>query len=167
MLHIDIKPEHLRPLQIVHVAIAGGVFVFLMIVLFLPGAGADGPQMEGEVLSILSMIHAVFFFVALGVGRFLYDSRLRRDRLESLAQGAPPEDAALRIIAMVRQASILRLALLEAPAFLGLAIVLIARVTGNMEPVPVYWFNALSAVFLFGFIAFTFPTREKIADLLR
>jgi hypothetical protein len=71
------------------------------------------------------------------------------------------------VLGLVRRVTIIRLALLEGAAFFGLAVVLIAKMTGVVAAAPVYWLNALSAVIFIGFVMFTLPTRDTINDLLR
>jgi hypothetical protein len=163
----EIQPEQLRPLQIIHFALAGGVFVFLLVALFLPGSPVIMAPGGEDLLTVLSMVHAIAFFSAFAIGRFMYDSQLRRDRLASLVQGLSPDAARDQVLGLVRRVTIIRLALLEGAAFFGLAVVLIAKMTGAVAAAPVYWLNALSAVIFIGFVMFTFPTRDKINDLLR
>jgi hypothetical protein len=162
-----IQPEQLRPLQIIHFALAAGVFVFLVVTMFLPGSPVLLRPGVDDVLTILSMVHVIAFISAFAIGLFMYESQLRRDRLQSMGQGLSEQAARDQVLGLLRRVTIVRLALLEGAAFFGLAVVLIAKMTGVANEAPVYWLNALSAVIFIGFVMFTFPTRDKINDLLR
>jgi hypothetical protein len=164
---VEIQTEQLRPLQIIHFALAGGVFVFLVVTMFLPGSPVVLRPGGEDILTILSMVHVIGFFSAFAIGRFVYDSQLRHDRLQSMVQGLPEQAARDQVLGLLRRVTIVRLALLEGAAFFGLAVVLIAKMTGVVTEAPVYWLNALSSVIFIGFVMFTFPTRDKINDLLR
>jgi hypothetical protein len=164
---VEIQPEQLRPLQIIHFALAGGVSIFLVVTMILTGSPVVVPPGGEDLLTVLSMVHAIAFIAAIAIGRFLYDSQLRRDRLQSMAQGVSEQAARDLVLGLLRRVTIVRLALLEGAAFFGLAVVLIAKMTGVVTEAPVYWLNALSSVIFIGFVVFTFPTRDKINDLLR
>jgi len=166
MLPFEIESGQLRPLQIIHLAVAGGVFLLLVIAVVIPGSPMHLEQGEGP-MTALSMVHVLAFFAALGLGRFMFDAQTRREKLDALVQGATPDVARMQVFGLLRRVYIIRLALLEGASFFGLAVVLIGKMTGVMEVAPIYWLNALSAVFLVGFVIFTFPMREKLEDLFR
>jgi hypothetical protein len=167
MLQIELTAQQLRPLQIIHFGIAGGLTLLTLVALGLPGVSIAPQQGAVEVLTVLSMVHVLAFLTALGVGRFMFDSQTRKEKLETLARGSSPDVAVGQVFGLLRRVYIIRLALLEAAAFLGIAVVLMGKMTGVLQAAPVYWLNLLSAVFFLGFVFFTFPTRAKIAELIR
>ena len=60
---------------------------------------------------------------------------------------------------------ILRLALLEAAAFLGLIICLAAAMSGALRLYPIYWINTASTVVVVLYVVLAFPSRDRIAKI--
>jgi hypothetical protein len=72
---------------------------------------------------------------------------------------------ATEFLICVRTASIIRLAIMESAAFFGLVVCFIAVSDSIMRENPFYWINAISAVFLIGFILLTIPNPDRIGTI--
>lgn len=72
--------------------------------------------------------------------------------------------SALELIAGLRTARIVRLALLEAPALLGGLALLVGALAGGLPARPLLWANALPYLGLLGYVATRFPSRPALLD---
>lgn len=172
---IDINPDEFRraltpqvifSFQIVPGAILLSVLMFAAAVFYVASTTPSPSDPESlNTINILSIIHV---FVATGcylLSRMLYDRqfRINRDGPSGVAvQSASPAEAASHGVNLIRKATILRLALIEGPAFFGLAVCLIAALNGVLHEHPEYWGNGLSAVILVLSIIFTFPNSDRL-----
>ena len=84
-----------------------------------------------------------------------------------LPRGVVIEDPVRIFLALVSMASIIRLAMMEAPALFGIVICLLAVFGEGLDDQPVYWLNLASVVLFLFYLAASFPTRERVLELLR
>jgi len=129
-------------------------------------SGTDHPSRQDlrDALMLMSIVHALVAGLAWALTPLLTALQRRRTLQSARTGGGSPAE---RAVAALRGAVILRLALLEAPALLGLIICLLAVATGQMREQGLYWLNAVSAVLFIAFAALSFPTRERVETLLR
>jgi hypothetical protein len=169
--------ENVMVLQLIYLAIGGGVLAFLIAISVI-GAGADGsgPMVEDPLpmLTWLTAAHVAIAIVLYGAAAWLFRSRFSPSRLEALgkgdlvkAGGESTSDPALKALLQMRTAHILRLALYEGVAMVGLVVLLLAVVNRALEGNPWLWVNILSTVILAGLIAVTFPTPDRLETLFR
>lgn len=165
----------LRALQVLHFAFAAGVVLFAAVVVgfFFMGDAPQQGQEDGMPLDMLSLVHAALAFGVWTIGPLLFNNRLLRGKLPTgettypVMQGQNLDDPAVRCLLVIYGASILRIAMFEAPALFGLVICLLGVMSGTIHGQPLYWLNAISAAVLIVFVAVTFPTREQMMDTFR
>lgn len=68
------------------------------------------------------------------------------------------------IFARIRTAAIVRLAMLESTAVLGLVTCMLGVQVGTMDAQPLYWLNSISTLVLIVSAIVNFPTRESLAN---
>lgn len=152
----------LRMLQMVTVGMMSGVTGFLAVVLIVAGTAAPASLLPGDeqTVNILSLLHVVVAGLCYAlVGPV--SARLLRPQPaggDDSGDGFP--------VGRLRPAMIVRLALMEAPAFVGLAVCLIGGITGLLQGRPVYWLNLVSAAVFLTYALMTFPTRTRIDYLV-
>jgi hypothetical protein len=153
-----VQGSGLRSLQIVSIAMMTAVTGSLVVAVVIASAAAPLPvQHESEtLLNFLSLIHAVSACLCYWLGGVLY-ARALRPRTDE-PEPADPDV----LLGRLRVATVLRLAVVELPAFLGLVICVIAGIRGLLGHEPAYWLNLASTVFFLGFAVLTFPSRTRI-----
>jgi hypothetical protein len=161
-----LTPAHVRITQVMQLAIMAGPLFFsgVLFLLLTQRIGMDGVRAENEFLWLLTLVHLAFIAVAFLAGHMLSARIFSPQRL---SDGSNPDDAttlALKCIGMQRTAIIVRLALLEAAAFLGLAICLMAIMNGALPGETKYWVNLASTAVLVLYCILTLPTKERLAD---
>ena len=67
----------------------------------------------------------------------------------------------------MRQAEIVRLALWEGPATLGLVVCFLGALSGDLAAQPLYWLNASTAALFLWNAWSLFPTVERLRGLIR
>lgn len=114
-----------------------------------PGAEPPAP---GDVRLVNGLTTAVMGWTLATViaGELLWRRALRR-----VDHPARADDA-------VKAGFILRVALREGPAALGLALVAFAGREGVLRAYPAYWVNAVPAALFLGFLAARWPTLESL-----
>lgn len=125
-----------------------------------PGAGAL------HTMETLSMTHVGFTIVAYLLAPFLFNRTLNATRLDPGQEADSPRALALQAVLLLRTAMIVRLAILEGAAFFGLSVCVIGVTGGVMESDPLYWLNLGSSVLLIAFGVITFPSRERLLEIL-
>jgi hypothetical protein len=121
-------------LRLIGISLCMGATLFLGMALFLPLEQAAPEQQPGSLATLLSMVHVGFFGMAFAAVLFI-----GRQRLEAARQA--------RDQMRLNQAMILRWAGLEAPALLGIAVLLTARLEGSLAGTPLLYANLGSYVF--------------------
>jgi len=150
--------KDLLGLQILTGACAMGALLFLAMTLALSASGIEeAPRDEDLVLfPILSGVNAVMFASCFTLGFLFYRLGTR-----SLGRAA----SAAELFATLRGAAILRLALLEGSALLGVVVCFLGVLQGAVAKQPLIWANAAPAVIFILFTLATFPTRERVIEL--
>ncbi len=154
-------PE-VRALQIIYLAIAGGVVLFAVVVAALYWWEAEAVTPKASQISLVQLLSFAHVLVAATVylfaGAFIY----RR----MLTAGSEDETAEA-ILGKIRTAEVVRLALYEGVAMLGLVTCLLGVLFGVLRQMPVYWLNLFSTFVLLGFVASNIPTAERIEGVFR
>jgi hypothetical protein len=170
-----LTPGQLRTGMIIQVALVLGSLSFLMVVLLLTFTGRQQPANPGllDMLTTFTIANLIAFVVFAGIGNLLYRSRLRPARLQSEFEGESPDrrgnlvGGALvdKVIGIIRSAMILRTALLEAAAFLGLMVLMFAATEGVLLSTQWLWLNLIPVAGLCIFVASTFPTAGRLQHI--
>jgi hypothetical protein len=165
-----------RKLKILQGALTAGVIIFGGVVIgyaVASGSRAADQEPGGIPLDILSIVH---FLLAVGMwtaAPWIFAYCLRTGWLTAVApdhtslSGLNPANPADRCLLVILGATVLRLAMLEGAALLGLVICLLGAVSGEIYARPIYWLNATSALAFVLFSAWTFPGRDRLMDTFR
>ena len=159
-----LTPAALQMTQIIQGSLMAGPLVALVVVAAVglsnqPHASAPGPL---ETVRTLTVAHAIVTVLAYLGAPFLYLRTFAAARLYNSRIDEPPEMLAARCVLLQRSAIILRLAVLEAAAFMGVAVCLIGIMNGVFAVQPLFWINLISPVLLLAYSSFTFPSRERL-----
>lgn len=156
-------PEVVRQFQVLQLGLLAGVGFFAVFVIarqWIGDLALREPTVESlRFLRLLSLVNAVFFVVAFVAGGVLFRQRVAAVRAAHVGGEA--------VVETLRGAWILRLALLEASALLGLAAVFLATGNGVLSAEPAYWANLLTAAAFLVFGALTFPTQDRLVETVR
>ncbi len=172
-IRLDDVERHLdgpftRGQQLIHVALALGVLMFLGVIVVLAVIGSsDAPGDDATVPQLLSYIHPLLLITALAAGHIARNSMLHPARLTEPNPRIQADGAAQLVVMKIAAADLVRLALLEGCALFGLVILLISHLGGVLSAQPLYWFNAASAVIMVAFVAMRFPNKERYLETVR
>lgn len=171
-----LNPQDVRSLQIIQGALGGGSVLFGAVVLWFYGRSTPPGQDDFDAvftMQILTAVHAILAVVEYSVAAFLYGSFVSRrhlsrpgiaERLDAtLSQLEPPQ----RCLALIRVGTIMRLAMFQGVAFLGLTVCLLGSIWGVLKAHPIFWVNGLSAVAMILLAVTTFPTKERLEAVFR
>lgn len=156
-------PEFQRIMLIIHLAITAGVVSFAGIILVIyqtSAVTAAGAQNDSTV-GLLTKVHLGMAAVLFPLARYLFNMIIKNKLDKNL------EMDATGFLIRVRTASIIRLVIMESAAFFGLIVCLIAVSDNIMRENPFYWINAVSAVFLIGFVLLNIPNSAHIGRIYR
>jgi hypothetical protein len=157
----------LRSMQMIHIALPLGpvLFAIAINVVSFTLAGVRPTGADFEMMTMMSVVHAVFALTTLlgseAAFRWLTDARR--------SMGSATDTPRLLVAQYVnrfRSASIVRLAMLEGAAFLGLSVCVIGLTRGVLDAEPMYWLNIGSTVILIAIAVWKFPTRERVISTL-
>ncbi|KAB2880588.1 ATP synthase F0 subunit C [bacterium] len=172
-----LTPQNIRVIQIIQGAIGLGVVMFMGVVLFVYSSqtmnvDARITNDDYDLINILTLAHimiaAAVYTVARVVFNLLLSSSVLRNGVTKImkdGQGRVIENPAEKMLAIIRSAMIVRLAMIEAPAIFGLVICLIATFNGTIQETPSIWLNAITALILIGFVILTFPNKERVEEI--
>ncbi len=164
---LPLEQTDLKALMILVLGLCSGP-VLMVVPAVLLSAQRTGPPPSEEQLALVQTLSAVHAFVALGgftASLVVFKAAFfgKRPELPSSANAQAIADEGLTA---VRSATILRFALMEAPAMLGMAVCLIAATSGVLAQQPLVWLNALSALLLIAFALVNFPTESRVRGLI-
>ncbi len=150
--------QYVKGLQGIQTTMGIGVimFAFIVYVLQLQQPSDNSTTMEAvETVQLLTLVH-LFFAISCYVAAVILYNRF-------LAPPASEEGRSVQqSLAALRTATIVRLALCEAPAFFGLVICMVAAPRGVLSSFPEYWANTISTAIVLCVIIVTFPTKAKL-----
>jgi hypothetical protein len=169
-----VTPGNLRVSQIIYVALGAGPFLFLLGVLFLYAVGPhrDPDPSAFSTANMLSALNALLVIVLPYLGATLSSKAFSypaiRDRFADISSGQVDVDPNLvveRCLSIIRSASIIQLATLEACAFAGLSITIELTTQAVSTAEPIYLLNLASCIPLYLYAVTTFPTKDRLADV--
>jgi len=156
-------PAALRAMAILQTALIAGPLVYVVpMLIVMQNAGIERPvEADFSVLNALSMIHVVALFAALFLGNLLFYRMFSPSRLAGMEE-LGEEKLAFVAAGHLRSAVIVRLALLEGAAFLGIAVCVVGITRGILDAEPLYYLNLGSLLVLLIYGLMTFPTKKRI-----
>ncbi len=164
---------NVRQTQVIQGAIGMGILVFGIVVGVLYSTTHAEPTLDDvELIQTLTLAHLLILSGGVATANLLFrklfsDPQLAvaADRNVTGADRQPVTDPALKVLAHVRSAIIVRLAILEAPALFGLVICLLMTINGVALIAPIYLLNSLSAAGFLVYVVTTFPNRERLVGI--
>jgi hypothetical protein len=141
-----------RMLKLIHAAMAGGILMMGAVVgfFYVQNAAKVPPENAFATLRLLSAVAAVMTAAAWTASSVLFKT------LAAKASGP----------AGVQTAFIVRAALREGPALLGLVICMLGALNGALRVQPVFWAASLPAWLFVGWIALSLPDERSLRDVL-
>ncbi|MGH1362804.1 MAG: hypothetical protein ACRBF0_04550 [Calditrichia bacterium] len=152
--------NQLKTLQIIYLALAMGVSLFLFVIYFLSTQGGDLPAAEQSSVPTMTIVHFIVLISAIFLSKLIYEKMY--SNIPANVMSTPQI-----IWQKMKTAHIVRLAILEAPVFLGLVTCLIGVQDGFIPEEPIYWINLTSLVVFLAFIALSFPNHDRIIQEFR
>ena len=155
----------IRLLRLLHISFPMGPVVFAVVMSLIDlSSGSMRPRdQEFEILTLMSMVHLVVALLALIISEAVYRWFVSVDRINATPEESP-QILAARCVNNTRTATIVRLAILEVAAMIGLVIVLISMMRGVLQIQPLYWLNGLSTFVMVGISAWNFPSRQRLIE---
>jgi len=173
----SLKQKDVRSIQIIYFAIAMGVLSFMLIiyVLYLKQGVVEPNNEILSVLNIMTWFNLLLTFSMIYIGKFVSERQYSKSSLEKAVYKKFPGQIlrnvnftpAQKCLMIIRTASIIRLAALEAPAFFGLVTLILWVFNGEVHNAPIYLVNLLSTVPLFVYVIVNFPNKEKLVEIFQ
>ncbi len=152
--------ETIKALKIIYGAMTIGAVVFGLIVFLVcavsSGSGSDPTAANVSAVKMLSL-----FVAATSVFTYLNAAMI----FKKIVSSVKPGDQSDATFQKIRNAYIIRMAMLEGEAFLGLAVCLVAGVTGVLRSYPIYGLVSMPFIILVVFAVRTFPNQERISRI--
>jgi hypothetical protein len=147
-----------KTLQVVAATMGLGVLTFVVVVVGLYLGPMSERRADGlGILPVLTIVSMAVFLACLPLSAIL--GRTLVSRALATASG---EDLPVRGVQALRTATVVRLALLEAAAILGVMVCLLGTLTGALRNAPLYWVNLLPAAVFLMILMLTFPGRARL-----
>ena len=172
-----LTPENIRVLRIIFLALAAGVFTFglVILIIYFQQTHSDYNEVMTPTLNLLSVMNLIFALTSIVLGKFMYDRQFQTATIEIQKSSGVSNSkvvannlsTAEKCLATIRTASIIRLAMLEGSALLGLVVTLLAVQSGAGNQAPMYFLNALTTLPLFITIVIIFPTADRLEQIFQ
>lgn len=154
--------DKVRALQILQGMLTMGVFVFAAVVagLFFTQQPPENPAPDGiNVSMFLTWTHLVFAVTIYVLVAVVWPM------IAFSSQKTAEADSGDKVIAILQQGMILRLAMLEGAALFGLVVCLLSVFNGSLYQQPLIWINLVSAAVMIAVSGATFPTRDRLQKI--
>ena len=159
-----LTPGTVRSLRIIQGAIGAGVLVFALVVLGMHARVSSDvpppPQVVVFLVQILTVVHFVMAAAIYPLGHLVFTRMVSRERIAKSGATDPA-----KVLSLMRAGIIMRLAMYEGVAFVGLVVCMVGVLEGVLRAHPVYWVNAFSTVVLLLFVMRTFPSEERLLTI--
>jgi hypothetical protein len=163
-----IDSQYVRSLRLLFVVIPLGPMVFAAALGVMSQMWTDMEprRSEIELIGMMSVFHAVFALIALLVSEMAFRTLMNVRRIRTVA------DESTHVLAVhcankFRMASIVRFAILEIAAMIGLGICAIGATRGVMNVEPMYWVNLFSTLIMVAVATWKFPSQERVIQTLQ
>lgn len=162
-----ITQEKVRTLQILCGALGMGILIFTGVVIFLHFQGmakAPTPKPENfQFSTVLSLVHGLAGISILGMAFFLPLFLLKQGLNQETSDEA---DLGQQCLGRITGYYIVKMALLEGIALLGLVVCLLSSMNGVLYRESVYWANLATPFIFWAILLSEFPTEKRMIDLL-
>lgn len=164
-----LTPSQISGMQIIQAFLAFGVVLFAGVVvlmyLSLGSPERDLPQdFAVQTIGLMTVVHLVLAIVIYLVAPRIENIIYKQAKNNSDARTTTIALAG-QALGVIRTARIVRLALYEGVALLGLVICYLAMTMNVMVAHPVYWVNAATAAIMAGYVVLTFPNPERLTAI--
>jgi hypothetical protein len=150
----------LRGLKIICIALPAGVILFSVIAISL---GSDGPStMDASSLIVLRIAHLIVTVAAVLGQKYLFE-KILEGKSSAKIWGSGSQS----LISRYRAATIVKLAIMEGSALLGLVIIMIASIGGFLKTDITLYLHLIPVLLLIGTAQSSYPSEQKMADLSR
>jgi len=152
----------LRVLQVIHLALMGGIILFFSIVLLLHLSSGPG-YTSGDQRSGLDPLMMVNFMMFIGVmvARMVVPPLALKNAIKRLPRGLDEQEFQTAAFPAIQASHIVNLALLEGPALFSVVILLIN--SNAMKTSPILWINGIPALISIIIMLMLFPTADRYA----
>lgn len=164
-----LTPQQMSGMQIIQAFLAFGVVLFAGVVILMY-VSLGSPERElpqdfaVQTIWLMTVVHLVLaiviYLAAPRIENFIYNQAKNNS-----AASAATIPLAAQALGVIRTARIVRLALYEGVALLGLVICYLAVTMNVIAAHPVYWVNAATAAIMVGFVVSTFPNAERLTTI--
>ena len=172
-LREGITQQQVRTMQIITLAMMAGVVVMIGVVFyFMQNTYVDPVNFVQErqqatrlLIYIVILIAAMQYMMAAFIVRgMLTKQRLRGmiDRPSIFHLQSTPPDPVTVLMNIYRQLLIIRLAIFEGVALMGLVVFLFCGMNGTIKLYPLCWLALVPSVVLFLFAYIFYPTKDKV-----
>jgi hypothetical protein len=168
-----LTPQTVKSFQVIYFGIVSGATFLMGMILYLHFSGGE-PQIASEssvaMVNRLTVMHFALLVVLLFLSRYIPAFFVSERRIGSMMESlgsADNADVAASLVAVMRTAKIMEIAVIEGPAFFGMVICLMAVTNQVMAGHPLYWINSVSYLVLVYRIYTDFPTRERVLEAFR
>lgn len=143
-------------LQILHLILCVAPIVFGGIILYL-GESITVKPADSDVgmIRTLTLVHGILFVGVVFIAPFVEKRVLFANRLHE------PQS----FLTAIRASLIIRIAMYEGVAMLGLVTCFLGSMNGVLQANPMYYLNALSAAFLVMYVLTNLPNRARLEDV--
>jgi len=167
-----IPPREVKTLRVLYTGLAGIVILMSAVFLYFydirstdtvaqPDDQLNSPILLISLLVIAALEYSLIYFIP----KLQLSPDKLKARLSTVMQNQQGEHMAEHVFVLFqiyRTIMILRLAMLDSVAFLGLFILFYSVLNKMIYFYPIYWIALIPSVILFFFVYIYFPTKEKI-----
>lgn len=169
----DFRAALTRPqissMQIIQAFLAFGVVLFAGVVVLM-NISLGSPERElpqdfaVQTIWLMTVVHLVLaVIIYLAAPRI--ENLIYKQAKNNTATTATAIPLAVQALGVMRTARIVRLALYEGVALLGLVICYLAMTMNVLVAHPLYWVNAATAVIMIAYVISTFPNAERLTTI--
>ena len=155
----------LKTTQIIMAALGIGVFLFGMITLVIYELHEiTNVDRDTDIIQILTIANFIIFLITFTISRYIFESFFTMNffsKFYNKEEDTTNSATAKYWIGKLRTAEIIRSALREASALMGLVVCIYSIQTEVIFSNAEYWINCIPAVLFIGHIIINFPTKEK------
>ncbi len=168
-LENQITNEKLRPIQIISIALATGVIIFFIICYVLYSLHTIDVKKGNISLETLNVLAYVLIAICAGIYSAAFKlPDIQTSKSLEVLKNSSEEGTSLvdRLLGLHRTYMILRYAMMEGTALIGLVVLIISITSGEIYFNSIYWLTAIPALIFVIVIAYSFPTKGKVMTFI-
>lgn len=166
----SLTEKDLIPLKIIMGVLNGGVLVFFLIALFVFSDGHTNEipdDMDFQMANILLVALAVITMSTFFLSKIIPEKVLNPEGLVAKNLLNSAKENKLKLIALLSNYYIVKMALMEAPALFGVVILFLTSMSGLIHHYSIVWLSILPLVMMLAYTVTNFPNKVKVIELLR